>query len=454
MREAKQNLEAKETRAETEAKAGSQTRGERGASASSPADGDGAAASRLESDERRRSASGATSESGATGGERRLNPLLELALARIRETLREPEVVFWVFVFPILLTFALGIAFRNTAPEKVRVALEQGSGVASSEASKRLTDALARSGEVELLTLAPEDAAQALRSGKVALVVRAREGGAGAPANDAGRDAGRNTAVGSDAQTASASTATTAQALDYRFDPTRPESRLARLVVDDALQRALGRADVARVGEERVTEPGARYIDFLIPGLIGMNLMGSGLWGVGFSIVTARMRKLLKRLSATPMRRTHYLFSFVMSRMIFLVLEVAVVIAFAWFVFGYTVRGSWLDMSVLLLLGALAFAGLGLLVAARPETIEGVSGLMNVVMMPMWLLSGTFFSSERFPAFLQPFIKALPLTALNDALRAVMNEGAPLTATWASIGILAAWCVGTFIVALRLFRWQ
>jgi ABC transporter DrrB family efflux protein len=226
------------------------------------------------------------------------------------------------------------------------------------------------------------------------------------------------------------------------------------MVVDDALQRAAGRSDIVRTSDETFTEPGARYIDFLIPGLLGMNLMGSGLWGVGFAVVNARTRKLLKRFAATPMRRSHYLLSFVLSRLIFLVLEVAVVIAFAWFAFGFTVRGSFIQMSFLLLLGAMTFAGIGLLVAARPKTIEGVSGLMNLVMMPMWLLSGTFFSSARFPEFLQPFIRALPLTALNDSLRGVMNDGASLTTNLMAVAVLIVWCVISFLVALKIFRWQ
>ena len=212
--------------------------------------------------------------------------------------------------------------------------------------------------------------------------------------------------------------------------------------------------DVTSVGEEKVTEPGARYVDFLVPGLIGMNLMGSGLWGLGFTVVMARARKLLKRFAATPMRRSHYLLSFMLSRLVFLVLEVAAVIIFATLAFGFTVRGSWLSVAFITVLGGFTFSGIGLLVAARPTTIEGVSGLMNFIMLPMWLLSGTFFSSERFPQVLQPFIKALPLTALNNVLRALMNEGAPLSANVIPIAILVAWCVVSFIVALKIFRWQ
>ena len=370
------------------------------------------------------------------------HPLLELTRSRLREFLREPEAVFWVFIFPVLLAFALGIAFRNTAPDKVRVAVEtEGPGAARAVA---LAESLRRSPDLDVLTLPTEESRKALRSGRVALVVRPQDGPA----------AGGATQPGETTPDASRTAGGARSAYEYRFDPTRPDSRTARLFVDDALQRASGRADVATAGDVKVTEPGARYIDFLIPGLLGLNLMGSGLWGVGFAIVTARMRKLLKRLAATPMRRSHYLASFVLSRLIFLTLEVACVLVFAWLVFGYAVRGSLALMSLLLLVGAFTFAGVGLFISSRANTIEGVSGLMNLVMIPMWLFSGTFFSSERFPAFLQPFIKALPLTALNDSLRAVMNEGLSLGSVWPAILILLAWCVAGFLLALRFFRWQ
>ena len=343
-----------------------------------------------------------------------LHPLVELTLMRVREFLREKEAVFWVFIFPVLMTFALGIAFRNTAPDKTLVAIEAGDAKAT-----EIATVLSRSPEISASVLSPDQAAQALRSGKVSIVVKS-----------------------------------TNDAFDYRFDPTRPESRSARLLVDDVLQRGKGRTDVVSVGDEKVTEPGARYVDFLVPGLIGMNLMGSGLWGLGFTVVIARSRKLLKRFAATPMRRSHYLLSFMLSRLIFLVLEVAAVIVFAWLVFGFTVRGSWLSVTMMIMLGGFTFSGIGLLVAARPTTIEGVSGLMNFIMLPMWLLSGTFFSSERFPQVLQPFIQALPLTALNNILRALMNEGTSLSSSWLSIAILLFWCVVSFVVALKIFKWQ
>lgn len=361
--------------------------------------------------QRRKEEPGTIDNAGAES----LHPLLELTAMRVREFLREKEAVFWVFVFPVLMTFALGIAFRNTAPDKTPVAIEATTDATATEVAQLLS----ASPEVTATVMSPAEAAQALRSGKVSIVVR--------PENES---------------------------FAYRFDPTRPESRAARLMIDDVLQRGNGRADVVKIGEERITEPGARYVDFLVPGLIGMNLMGSGLWGLGFTVVIARSRKILKRFAATPMRRSHYLFSFMLSRLVFLVLEVAAVVVFAWLVFGFTVRGSWLNLTLITVLGGFTFSGLGLLVAARPTTIEGVSGLMNFIMLPMWLLSGTFFSSERFPQVLQPFIKALPLTALNSTLRSVMNEGAALSSNWIPISVLLAWCVISFVVALKIFKWQ
>ncbi|HEX8709181.1 MAG TPA: ABC transporter permease [Pyrinomonadaceae bacterium] len=377
---------------------------------------------------------------GGPKGTQRFHPLVELTKTRLREFIREPEAVFWVFVFPILLVFALGIAFRNTGPERIRIAVETDSQTTETDANA-LASVLSRAGNIEALPLSAAEAAQALRSGRVSLVLRAT---GGAPAGQATATAPGNSNEHNGLPAS----------FNYRYDPSRPESLQARMVVDDALQRALGRADVARASEEQVTEPGARYIDFLIPGLLGMNLMGSGLWGVGFAVVNARTRKLLKRFAATPMRRSHYLLSFILSRLLFLVLEVAVVLVFARLAFGFTIRGSLAGVVFLLVLGALTFAGLGLLVASRPRTIEGVSGLMNLVMMPMWLLSGTFFSSARFPQLLQPFIKALPLTALNDSLRALMNDGLSITTSWPAVAVLLAWCVVSFILALRVFRWQ
>ena len=238
------------------------------------------------------------------------------------------------------------------------------------------------------------------------------------------------------------------------YDPERPESAVARLIADDALQRGAGRTDVISSRDRHVQERGWRYIDFVVPGLLGMTIMGTSIWGIGFTIVDARRRKLLKRLIATPMSRAQYLASFVTWRLMLLIIEVVVLVAFGAFVFGVPVRGSLLQLGVVALLAGVAFGGLGLLIAARPRTVEGASGLMNLVMMPMWVASGVFFSATNFPAAIQPAIQALPLTATNDALRLTMLEGAGWQAVAPELAILGAWLAVTFPLALRLFRWR
>jgi len=348
-------------------------------------------------------------------GPRARPALVELTLARVREFLREPEAIFWVFAFPVLLAVALGLAFREKPPDRMPVGVIEGAGSAEILAS------LSRSPSLQPRLYTEARGREGLRTGKISLLI----------VPDASKPG-----------------------LVYLYDPTRPDARTARLEVDDALQRASGRADVLTAKDELVKEPGSRYIDFLIPGLLGMNLMGTGIWGIGFSIVSARTRKLLKRLVATPMRRSDYLVSQMLARLVFLVAEVAILVAFGWIAFGVAVNGSLVTLTFTCLLGAAAFCGLGLLVASRAQTIEAVSGLGNLVMVPMWLLSGVFFSSERFPDAAQPLIRALPLTALNEALRAVMTEGRPLSGIVPQLLILSAWGLTTFALALRIFRWK
>jgi ABC-type multidrug transport system permease subunit len=344
------------------------------------------------------------------GGAR--HPLLELTLARVREFVREPEAVFWVFFFPILLAFGLGIAFRHQGDAPVAAGVRAGAG------ADALVSVLASAGTVRARTLGPTEEGQALRDGAIDVVV-----------------------VPGDPPT-------------YLFDATRPESRVARMVVDTALQRARGRQDAFVAREERVEVIGSRYIDWLIPGLLGMNIMGTGMWGIGFSLVMARSKRVLKRLAATPMSRADYLLSQLLARLVFLVLEVGALLLFGRLVFGVPVRGSIGAVATVAVAGALSFGGLALVIAARPRTIEAVSGWMNFVMLPMWVLSGVFFSSAHFPAAVQPFIRALPLTALNDGLRRVMLDGASLAAVSPQLVVLGAWGGVCFALALKIFRWR
>jgi ABC-2 type transport system permease protein len=339
-----------------------------------------------------------------------------LLRARLLELKREPEVVFWVFVFPLLLALGLGIAFRNKPADASSIAIVEGSG------SQDAQVLLARSPRHELFkiqVLPPDEAQKAFRLGKFDLVIE--------PDGKGG--------------------------FEYRYDPARPESVLAKSEANDALQSAAGRKDVVETKAVTSSEPGSRYIDFLIPGLLGMNLMNSGMWGIGFALVDMRQRKLLKRFVATPMRRGDFLLAIMTSRLLLMVIEIGLLLVFGVMFFHMRVLGSVFSIAAIGGLGSLTFGGVGLLTASRAQKIESISGLINLVMMPMWIFSGVFFSYERFPAVIHPLIKALPLTALNDALRASILEGTPLLQQWPRLLILGLWGGISFVLALKWFRW-
>jgi ABC-2 type transport system permease protein len=338
-----------------------------------------------------------------------MSSLYQLTMMRFRLFLREPEAIFWIFIFPILLAAGLGIAFRNRPPEVLQVGAT----------TLQLTQALNADKGLTSTTMDEATGTQALATGRILLLAVQRP----------------DTTV-------------------YQYDSTNPDARTAKLLADRAIQTAAGRHDALPTKEELVHETGSRYIDFVVPGLLGMNLMGSAMWGMGFAIVDARQKKLLKRLVASPMPRWQYLASFLLSRLVMLVIEVAAFLGFARLVFGVPFRGSIMQLALLCILTSLAFSALGLLTASRAKTIEAVSGLMNFVMFPMWIFSGVFFSSTRFPAVVQPLIRALPLTAAIDAMRGNMLQGMNLQQLIAPVAILLAWLIIPFAISLRIFRWR
>jgi ABC-2 type transport system permease protein len=342
------------------------------------------------------------------------SPILQLIRCNVRAYIREPEAIFWTYGFPLLMVIGLGIAFDASRDQQTLVDIVAGPGAGE------VIAALEGAGSFRVRESSWDEAFLRLRRNRTHVVVTIGEDGAHA----------------------------------FHFDPSNPEGRSARAALNGALQRAAGRSDPLPVEDREVTTPGSRYVDFLVPGLIGMNLMGGGMWGVGFVLVDMRIKKLLKRMLGTPMRRSQFLLSTVGTRALFFIPEVFVLLLAAHWIFGVPIEGSIPGIILLAFVGAMAFAGLGLLAASRAQRIETVSGIMNVVMLPMWLCSGVFFSAERFPAVMQPFIQALPLTQLINALRAVILEGVSLSTQALPLAVLTAWAVVAFLLALKWFRWS
>ena len=340
----------------------------------------------------------------------KLAELKALTQARVRAFLREPEAVFWVFVFPLVLALVLGWAFKDRGPESEKIAIL---ATAGSSLDRRLASAPLL--EVDRIE-SREQGENALRHGRIAVLV-----------------------VDGDP-------------LLLRYDPQRPQAELARLRIQEALSAGAEGAASWRV--EEVRDTGSRYIDWLLPGLLGMNLMGTGLWSIGYGIADMRQKKLLRRFLVTPMRKSSFLMSFILARGVFLVFEVTVLTLFAVLVLGVPLRGSIIGFALMNALGMLTFASIGLLVAARARTLEGVSGLMNATMVPMWLFCGVFFAYERYPDAVQPLIKLLPLTSLNDGLRAIMLDGATLASLGTEVAMQVGWSAVAFLAAIRLFRWE
>jgi ABC-2 type transport system permease protein len=345
----------------------------------------------------------------------RWRPIQQLACAWIRESFREPQTLFWLYGFPIVLAIVLGVAFQNKLSTKIEIDVQDGPGAEATANVLRGREDLA----VHIHDA--ETCRQRLRTGRTDAVVVA--------------------------------TVAAPPAYQCQIIRSRPEGERARDLVDELLQKAAGRRDAAQVTSIALSEPGSRYIDFLIPGLLGMSLMQGALSGVALLTVELRIRKLLKRFVATPMRKSDFLAAILLSRLWFVFTEVFVILLFGRMAFGVASQGNWLAVTALLLLGTVSFVCVGLLVGSRATTWETANGLMSLVLLPMWVFSGILFSTDRFPAAAQPLIRLLPLTPLINALRAVMLEGASLTSQFSEIGALVAWALVSFVLALRWFRW-
>lgn len=342
----------------------------------------------------------------------RVRVVRAVALTTFREFWRSKDAVFWTYGFPILMALVLGFAFQPKPLPPVPIAV-----VAAGADADQLA-ALARQPRLSLRSLDAAAADAALARGVVDVVLRFEQG----------------------------------QPL-LRAHPMRSEAELATLLVERTLRDA-AQGQGPPIAQEIEQRPGARYIDFLIPGLIGLNLLGAGMWGVGFNLVLLRTQHLLRRLSVAPMRKREFLLGYLLGRFVLVVPEAAAIVLFGVLLWDVPLRGSLLSLAALVVVGGFAFASLGFLLAARAKTIEGIGGLMNLFQLPMWLLGGVYFDVDRLDGIVRRVAEVMPLTHLNRALRDVMlapNGIVEVAAPLLGLGAFAAVC---FLIGLKLFRWQ
>ena len=345
-----------------------------------------------------------------------MNSLFQLILTNFRGFFREPAIIFWAIFFPIVMAWVLGIAFSKKG-ESVRTVY-----VIAQELPEKLTgekvfgESTGNPSRIRFKKTGEEEAVKAVKQGVIAIYIE----------------------VAGDS-------------LIYHFDPVNPDAQLTHLILESGLH-ATGDS-----GNKTTIQPlkakGMRYVDFLVPGLIALGIMNSCIWGIGWSLIETRMIKLLRRMVATPMKKSVFLSSYIITRIMLGGVETLLLLTFTWLYFGTEITGNVAAFVTVFLAGIFAFSGLAILIASRTAKTEIANGLVNLVTLPMMILSGIFFNYHNFPDWAIPVIQALPLTLLADSIRAIFIEAAGFAEVLKPIGILSATGLVTFVAGLRMFKW-
>jgi len=344
----------------------------------------------------------------------------QLMIAQFKTLTREPGVLFWVFGFPIVIAWVLGVAFSGDQVSNHQIGwvgsterLSQTAGFVAEPGGFRLSGLQPKSEVLIIKVLSPEVALLQLKRGQISLIVT-------------------NSPTG----------------LTTQMDLKNQEAKVSFLLLKSGLNPAPSDLTV-----EEVTSKGSRYVDFLVPGLMALGVMNSCIWGIGWATIELRMKKLLRRMIATPMPPAALLFAQFANRFLISLLELAVLLTFSYAYFDLTIQGSWLALLVLVFAGNLAFAGIAVLMASRTSSTTVGNGLVNLVTMPMMIMSGIFFSYQNFPSWSWPVLSHLPLTLLADGLRSVINEGAGLVDVMSSVAFLVATGLVFGLAGLKSFKW-
>jgi ABC-2 type transport system permease protein len=343
--------------------------------------------------------------------------LYQLTLSTFRVFFREPAVIFWAVLFPIIMAWVLGIAFSNKG-ESVRTVYVTGSEKIPEKISgeKVFGEDIGNPFRIKFQKTSEQEAVKAIKQGLIVIYLE----------------------VDGDS-------------LIYHFDPVNSDAQLTHLILERGLNEKLTEGDKTSI--RRLQTKGTRYIDFLIPGLIALGIMNSCIWGIGWTLIETRMKKLLRRMVATPMKKSVFFSSYIVTRIILGGFETLLLLLFTRLYFGTEILGSVAAFLVVFLAGIFAFSGIAILVASRTSKTEVANGLVNAVTLPMMILSGIFFNYHNFPGWAVPVIQALPLTLLADSIRSIFIEGAGLTEILKPVAILSTTGLVTIILGLKVFRW-
>jgi ABC-2 type transport system permease protein len=341
-----------------------------------------------------------------------MNSLIQLILVHFRNFFREPAILFWALVFPILMAWVLGIAFSSKGESQSTVyILNEDSRLTGTRVFGQGTG---NSFRIHFELKDQEQAVRAIKRGEISMYAK-----------------------------------TKGDSVIYYFDPKNAEAQILHLVIE----RELNNRAVAESRIQPLDTRGTRYIDFLIPGLIALGIMNSCLWGISWTLIETRMKKLMRRMVATPMKRSFFLASHVVTRIILGGVETILLLLFAWLYFDITITGSFIGFITIFLSGIIAFSGIGILTASRTDKSEIGGGIINAVTLSMTILSGIFFNYHSFPDWAISFIQVLPLTLLADGIRAIFIEAASFTEVLIPSAILLAIGTTCFIVGLKIFKW-
>jgi ABC-2 type transport system permease protein len=342
-----------------------------------------------------------------------MNSLLKLIGVQFKTFFREPAILFWAVLFPILMAWVLGVAFSKKG-ESLRTVYVIGKQDERVRGEKIFAGETGNQFRIKFIPSSDQEAVRAIKRGLITVYVEAK--------NDS---------------------------LIYHFDPLNPDAQLTHLI----LEREISGVAHSKTAVQSLKSQGTRYIDFLIPGLIALGIMNSCLWGIGWTLIEARMKKLLRRMVATPMKKSVFLMSHISTRVVLGGLETLLLFLFAYFYFGSVVTGNVFAFVAVFLSGIFAFAGIGILVASRTDKSEIGNGLINAVTITMSILSGIFFNYHNFPDWAVSFIQVLPATILADAIRAIFIEAAGFAEVIVPITILFFTGFVTFVVGLKIFKW-